>query len=131
MSFIFFPLIVFSSDPCSNFSTSCEDCFYYSTVCGWCKDNKRCILNNDTVFLSTCVDWTDKFDIKCHLESVKPLPLGTRIGVGIFSGLIALASIIFWTCVYPICLNRNQKKIISEGVDPFPTQSQEKISNPA
>lgn len=89
---------------CGSSITNCESCFTSDANCGWCNDNLECYVgHSDGPLNHTCADWVFKFDMKCHLQSVNPVPLGFRIGVIVFCSLIAFGTLVFWICIYPKC----------------------------
>lgn len=89
---------------CESFK-NCESCFAVNMKCGWCYDNNLCFSGSSDGLLknNTCTDWIFKFDMKCHLQSVKTAPFGCRIGIIAFCTIITFGTLIFWICVYPKC----------------------------
>ena len=113
--FLLLPKITKSDDSCVEWNSSCEQCLGLGkdTNCGWCKDSLQCLLANDdgTAPLNgSCVEWTFTFDMTCHLESQEPLPLGTRIGLAIFAGIVAIVTAAFWICIFPHFLQQKPKQ---------------------
>ena len=91
---------------CGSSISDCESCFSANMKCGWCYDNgnNACYVGtSDGPLNHTCADWAFKFDMKCHLQSVKSVSFGCRIGVIIFCSIVALGTLIFWICIYPKC----------------------------
>ncbi|EAY07462.1 Plexin repeat family protein [Trichomonas vaginalis G3] len=100
------------SEECPNFSSNCETCLGLGKdkSCGWCSDSNSCLVGtSDGPTNATCTIWTFKFDMKCHIESQEPLPMGARIGLAVFAALVALITAVFWICIFPHC--SNQKKV--------------------
>ncbi|KAK8884438.1 hypothetical protein M9Y10_043548 [Tritrichomonas musculus] len=92
---------------CGSLISNCESCFIQSNgICGWCADYNDCFVgNSDGPYNNTCSDWSFKFDMKCHLQSMKPASKGVRIGILVFCSIIAFGTAIFWICIYPICFS--------------------------
>ena len=90
---------------CGQPISNCESCFIQSNgKCGWCADNNECYVGNlDGPSNNTCSDWSFKFDMKCHLQSMEPVSKGIRIGIIVFSSIVAVGTAVFWICIYPIC----------------------------
>lgn len=102
---LFILLSISISDSVCEEASNCEICFSSGTnQCGWCVDTKSCLpMNSEKPANGTCTEWKSKFDMECHLDSVSPLPDGARIGIVVFSSIVAIATAVFWICIFPMC----------------------------
>lgn len=93
-----------SVSSCEVLSDNCEYCLGngQNISCGWCKDNNQCLVGTaDGPTNHSCSSWTFKFDMTCHLESTQPMSLGARIGVTVFTCIVAVGTAVFWICIFP------------------------------
>lgn len=110
---LFFTFVSSDDKQCASFSDNCEMCLGLgkNISCGWCRETKECVQGtSDGPTGNTCSDWTFKFNMQCHWESEKPLSFGTRVGVATFSGIVTLATIVFWACVFPQCSKKKTEE---------------------
>ena len=110
---VLLPKAALSDDQCVQWNNSCEECLGLGkeTNCGWCRSTKECFVANaegTAPLNNTCSDWTIKFDMTCHLESQKPLPTGARIGLAVFAGIVAIATAVFWICLFPHFMQKKE-----------------------
>ena len=122
--FIFLTKTSFSAndEECLQWNTNCEQCLGLGkdSHCGWCKDTLSCYVANSegTAPLNhTCIEWTFKFDMTCHLESQEPLPTGARIGLGVFAGFVAIATFSFWVCIFPHFCMKKKPEVMDQEQD--------------
>lgn len=104
---------------CSNFTSNCEQCLGlgHDLKCGWCKQTNQCMEGSESGPTSgSCAIWYYKFDMTCHLESAEPLPMGARIGIAVFSSIVAVVTAVYWICVFPHC-NKPKKNEQEENQD--------------
>lgn len=108
MFLVLFCTLCASQNSCEVLSENCEYCLGngQSLSCGWCKERKACLAGtSDGPANGSCNSWTFKFDMQCHLESTEMMSLGARIGVTVFTCVIAVGTAVFWICIFPQCAN--------------------------
>lgn len=111
MLLVLFCTLCASQSSCEILSDNCEYCLGngQNISCGWCRDNNVCLMGTAAGPVNrSCNSWTFKFDMKCHLESTEMMPLGARIGVTVFTCVIAVGTAVFWICIFPQCTNPKQ-----------------------
>ena len=101
-----------SRQSCEVLSDNCEYCLGNGRdiSCGWCGDTKTCLVGTaDGPVNHSCNAWTFKFDMKCHLESTESLSLGAKIGITVFTSIVAVGTAVFWICIFPQCANPSKQ----------------------
>lgn len=92
------------SELCPKLSgTDCKNCYEASNkTCGWCETTRECFPGNQYgPYSETCDAWHFGMDAYCVEDGSLALPLGWRIGVGIFVGLFAIINLIYWLVLFP------------------------------
>ncbi len=74
-----------------------------NVTCGWCSTTKTCTPGDSKgPVLGTCANESWHLnDSVCSKESEIQISVGTRVGVSVFAGVVAIGTAIFWIWIFP------------------------------
>ena len=99
-------------DFCPQFSdTDCMNCWQKgqdsNISCGWCSSSNKCMPGD--IFgpvIGTCESgWEGNNTETCQKESSSEFSTGAKVGIGLFAGIVAIVTAVFWIFIFPKIFN--------------------------